>query len=34
MKKMVLLLLIFFSLVGCGKKDIQSDISEISKVGY
>lgn len=28
MKKMVLLLLIIFSLVGCGKKDIQSDISD------
>ena len=27
MKKLVLLLLMIFSLVGCGKKDIQSDIS-------
>ena len=27
MKKIVLLLLMIFSLVGCGKKDIQSDIS-------
>lgn len=28
MKKIVLLLLMIFSLVGCGKKDIQSDISD------